>query len=75
MVTDLNDTYKMMMLITMMIIGVGLKREHLKFIHSTNFFSYSYHTDHKNGFGWPELVNLNKHRPYTSLILFPTKQK
>ena len=56
-------------------IGVGLKSEHLKFIHSTNFFSYSYHTDHKNGFGCPELVNLNKHRPDTSLILFPTKQK
>ena len=34
-----------------------------------------YNTDHKNGFGCPELVNLNKHRPDTSLILFPTKQK
>ena len=62
-------------LLCKVLVGVGLKSEHLKFIHSTNFFSYSYHTDHKNGFGWPELVNLNKHRPDTSLILFPTKQK
>ena len=50
--------------------GVGLKSEHLKFIDSTNFFSYTYHTDHKNGFGCPELVNLNKSSPDTFLILF-----
>ena len=33
-----------------------------------------YHTDAKNGFGCPELVNLNKRRPYTFLILFLHKQ-
>ena len=56
-------------------IGVGLKSEHLKFIDSTNFFSYTYHTDHKNGFVCPELVNLNKSRPDTFLILFLPKPK
>jgi len=56
-------------------IGVGLKSEHLKFVDSTNFFSYPYHTDPKNGFGCSELVNLNKSRPDTFLILFLPKPK
>ena len=56
-------------------VGVGLKSERLKIVDSTNFFSYPYHTDPKNGFGCPELVNLNKSRLDTFLILFLPKPK
>ena len=56
-------------------IGVGLKSEHLKFVDSTNFFNYPYHTAPKNGFDCPELVNLNKSRPDTFFILFLPKPK
>ena len=44
-------------------LGLGLEGQVLKYIDITNFFSYTYYTDHKNGHSWPESRNLDKSRP------------
>ena len=75
---DLNEkegVIKHLLKVIASLLGVGLKSEHLKCIDSINFFSFTYHTDHKNGFSCLELVNLNKSRPDTFLILFLSKTK
>ena len=41
------------------IVGLGLEGQVLKYIDITNFFSYTYYTDHKNGYSRPESRNLD----------------
>ena len=41
------------------ILGLGLEGQVVKFIDITNFFSYTYYTDHKNGYSRPESRNLD----------------
>lgn len=75
---DLNEkegVIKHLLKVIASLLGVGLKSEYLKCIDSINFFSFTYYTDHKNGFGCLKLVNLNKSRPDTFLILFLPKTK
>ena len=40
-------------------VGLGLEGQVVKFIDITNFFSYTYYTDHKNGYSRPESRNLD----------------
>ena len=42
-----------------LLVGLGLEGQVVKFIVITNFFSYTYYTDHKNGYSRPESRNLD----------------